>query len=89
MIGFVNWVINEIGLALIWMPVAHFALSAIVGLLVYWLTLTILSHGRFSIYLKEKQSSNQGFSIHRFSLVVALCFAVAVHILEDYTLNIF
>ena len=89
MIGFVNWVINEIGLALIWMPVAHFALSAIVGLLVYWLTLTILSHGRFSIYLKEKQSSNQGFSIHRFSFGLALLFSLCVHILQDYIFNIF
>ena len=89
MIGFIQSIINNKGWDLVWMPVAHFALSAIVGLLVYWLTLTILSYGRFGIYLREKQSTQQGFSIHRLSLVVALCFAVAVHILEDYTLNIF
>ena len=89
MIAFLKSVTSGIGWALVWMPVAHFVLSAGVGLSVYYLILTILSHGRFSIYLKERQSSHQGFSIHRFSLVVALCFAVAVHILEDYTLNIF
>ena len=89
MIGFINSVINEKGWDLIWMPVAHFVLSAIVGLLVYWLTSTILLHGRFGIYLMEKQSTQRGFSIHRFSLVVALCFSVAAHVLEDYTLNIF
>ncbi len=89
MIAFINSVINEKGWDLGWMPVAHFVLSAIVGLLVYWLTLTILSRGRFGIYLMAKQSTQRGYSIHRFSLAVALCFSVAVHILEDYIYNIF
>ena len=89
MIQFIKTIIDELEWDLAWMPVAHFALSAVVGLLVYWLTVTILSRGRFGTYLREKQSTRTGFSIRRFSLAVALCFAVAVHILEDYTLDIF
>lgn len=89
MITFINGIINEKGWASIWMPAAHFALSATVGLLVYWLILTILLRGQFGIYLMAKQSTQRGFSIHQFSLLVALCSSVVVHILEDYTLNIF
>ena len=89
MITFLRNIIIEKGWALVWMPIVHFILSAIVGLLAYWLTLIILSHGQFGLYVTEKLSYHLGFSIHHFSLSVALCSAVAVHILEDYTLNIF
>ncbi len=89
MIGFIDGVINNVGWALIWMPAAHFALSAIVGLLVYWLTSTILSFGLSKVSLKGNYHILGDSFIHRFSLVVALCFSVAVHVLEDYIYNIF
>ncbi len=89
MIAFVGSVISEKGWDLVWMPITHFILSGLVGLLVFWLILTILSTGRFGTYLKEKQFCKEGFSIYRFSFVVALCFSVAIHILEDIFLDIF
>jgi len=72
----------------LWKPAAHFVSSGFVGLLVYWLTLTMLSH------LHSGQQSTPrlmrgAFSIHQFSLLLACSFAVFVHILEDYTLNWF
>ena len=54
----------------------HFLLGFCVGLLAYWLTLTTLLH--FSV------DEVGVFSIHLFSLSVALCFSVLSHILEDY-----
>jgi hypothetical protein len=59
----------------------HFLLSASAGLLVYWLTSTTLSV-TCSAYLCVS-------FIRRFSLLVALCCAVAAHILEDYWLGSF
>ena len=56
----------------------HFALSAIVGLLAYWLISTILSR---TTYFRERVGV---FSTRRFSLLVALCLAVSAHILWDY-----
>jgi len=61
----------------------HFLLSSCVGWLAYWLTSTTLSHS--TIF----QNGVGVFSIHRFSLLVAVCCAVCSHILEDYTLNKF
>jgi len=61
-------------LYIIYCEASHFALSATVGLLVYWLTLTILSH------ITGSQDLIPDSSIYRYSLVVALCFAVATHI---------
>ena len=59
----------------------HFLLSSAAGLLVYWLISTTLSV-TCSAYL--------GVSfIRRFSLLAALCCAVAAHILEDYYLGKF
>jgi len=74
--------ISEIGLDTVICRVGmHFLLSASVGLLVYWLISTTLSV-TCSAYL--------GVSfMHRFSLLVALCYAVAAHILEDYWLGSF
>jgi len=63
--------------------VCHFGLSCFVGWLAYLLTSTILSHTIGS------QTSAEGSSIRRFSLAVALCFAVLAHILEDYMLGWF
>jgi hypothetical protein len=84
----ITWFINDAGWKLIWAPAAHFVLSGCVGLLVYWLTSTILSHylpGGSSIPIFAKVE----FGIHRFSLFLALSFAIWLHILEDYTLNWF
>lgn len=60
---------------------AHFLLSALVGLLVYWLTQTILLH----IFGQSLHVS----CIHRYSLSLALCFSIFAHVLEDYTLKMF
>ena len=62
---------------IIYALVCHFGLSCFMGFAGYWLTLTILS--RLTV----------GGSIHRFSLVVGLCFSVASHILQDYYLGWF
>ena len=74
--------ISEAGIGhVIYCTGMHFLLSAVAGLLVYWLTSTTLSV-TCSAYL--------GVSfIRRFSLLVALCCAVAAHILEDYWLGRF
>ena len=82
------WYIKDVGWELLWKPALHFALSGFVGLLVYWLTSTTLSrcsHGDTSIQVLPKVA----FGIHRFSLFLALAFAIWFHILEDYTLNWF
>ena len=63
--------------------VCHFGLSCFAGWLGYLLTSTILSH------ITGLETLMGGFSIHHCSLLVALCCAVAVHILEDYLLGWF
>ena len=68
---------------IVYCEASHFILGLCVGLSVYYLTSTILLH------ITGLRNLMGDSSIRRFSLVVALCFAVAVHILEDYTLNIF
>lgn len=84
----IKYITEEIGWKLLWGPAAHFGLSGCVGLLVYWLTSTMLlrySSGDISIRVLPKV----GFGIHRFSLSLALAFAVWFHILEDFVLNWF
>lgn len=54
----------------------HFLLSAFVGLSVFLLTSTILSHS------KEVQITS--YSINLYSFLVSLPFAALAHILEDY-----
>ena len=56
----------------------HFGLGFCVGLLAYWLTLTILSH------ITGLQDLMGDFSIRHCSLLVAVSCSVAVHILGDY-----
>jgi len=73
---------------ILWKPIAHFALSGGVGLLVYWLTSTMLSRCSYGGIGTHKLLKG-GFGIHHFSLSVALLFAIWVHILEDYTLDWF
>ena len=72
---------------LVYAPAAHFVLSAIVGWLVYWLTSIMLLRGS-STTLRELKS-RPDFSIHHFSLLLALSSSVFAHILQDYTLNWF
>jgi len=59
-----------------------------VGLLVYWLTLTMLmrlySTIPFTLRLWRVE-----FSIHSFSLLFAVSAGIVFHILEDYILDIF
>lgn len=90
MIGLWRYILSQLKggpLMLVYSPIAHFALSAFVGWLVYWLTLTTLSRGS-STTLREL-TSRPGFSIHHFSLLLALSSSVLVHVLQDYTLNWF
>ncbi len=61
----------------------HFGLSAFVGFLAYWWTLTILSH---TTGLRTLMGN---FSIRLCCLLVSVSCAVAVHILEDYTVGWF
>jgi len=61
----------------------HFLLSGFVGLLGYWLILTILSR---TTYFKKQVGV---FSTHQFSLLAALCFAALAHISQDYLLGWF
>ena len=80
--------LGSIGWKLVWAPVAHFISSGLVGLLVYWLTSTILLPYLFGL-TGNPPSAMGAFSIHQFSLLLAVSSAVAVHIWEDYTLDIF
>ena len=66
----------------LWKGTAHFVLGFFVGLLVYWLTLTILSRISFTKKIGDSY-------IHTLALLLALSFCVSVHLLEDYTLNTF
>jgi len=93
MIGLWHYLISTLSalrhgcITIVYAPIAHFALSATVGLLVYWLTSTMLSHGRSTTL--RVLASRPDFSIHHFSLLLALSSSVFVHILEDYTLKWF
>lgn len=80
--------LKQIGWDLIWKPALHFLSSGLVGLLVYWLTSTIFSHSSYG-GIGILSFGMGGFSIHLFSLVLALSFSVVVHIGEDYILDWF
>ena len=54
----------------------HFLLSACVGALVFWLTLTILS--------KYAVETIPNYYINLYSFLVSLPFASLAHVLEDY-----
>ncbi len=61
----------------------HFLLSATAGLLTYWLVSKLLM--RFACF-KE----NVGLiPTHHFSIIIALCVAVIIHVVQDYTLGWF
>jgi hypothetical protein len=66
----------------LWMSPLHFVLGFFVGWLVYWSTLTILSHLSFT-------KGISGSFIHTLALLLALSVSVLAHLWEDYTLNIF
>lgn len=72
----------------IWKPAAHFVSSGFVGLLVYWWTSIMLmrlySTMPFTLRLRKVE-----FSIHSFSLLLAVSAGIVFHILEDYILDIF
>ncbi len=89
MLALLNSVVSDRGWDLVWMPAAHFVLSAMVALLVYWLTSITLSFGLSRVSLKGNYHIPGDSFIHRFSLVVGLSFSVVAHILEDYIYNIF
>jgi len=72
----------------LWKPVVHFVFSGGVGLLVYSLMRTILSH-LSSGDTGSLRLMKGAFSTHQFSLLLALSFSALAHILEDYTLNWF
>ena len=63
--------------------VFHWLLSACVGWLAYFVTLTILSR------ITGLPDLMGDFSIRHCSLLVALCFSVSAHILQDYWLGWF
>ena len=88
MIELADIVLQKVGAELLWKPALHFVSSGSVGLLVYWWTSTTLSrysHGDTSIQVFPKVE----FGIHRFSLSLALVFAIWIHVFQDYTLNWF
>jgi hypothetical protein len=64
-----------------WALAQHFVLSGCVGLLVYWLTWTILS----AMHLAGMEDGR----IRTYSLLVALCDSVLVHILQDWYIGRF
>ena len=74
-------------ITIVYAPIAHFALSATVGWLVYWLTSITLSRG--SPTMPGEPTSRPDFYTHRLSLLLALSSSVFVHILQDYTLHWF
>lgn len=80
--------LQKIGWDIIWKPLLHFLSSGCAGLLVYWLTSTIFSHLSYGD-IGILSFGTGGFSIHLFSLVLALSFSVLVHIGEDYILDWF
>lgn len=72
----------------IWKPAAHFISSGLVGLLVYWLTLTTLSRSSSGTFGSHRLLKGES-GMHHFSFYLALLFAVWFHLLEDFTLNWF
>ena len=62
--------------------ITHWLLGFCVGASVYWLTSTMLLRTTLGSHM-------DAFSISQCSLVVALCCAVASHIVEDFTLDRF
>jgi len=80
--------LEELWPALIWKPTLHFVSSGCVGLLVYYLTSTMLQRS-LSGDTGTHRLMRGAFSICSFSLLLALSFSVWVHIVEDYTLGWF
>lgn len=71
-----------------WKAIPHFLLSGSAGLLAYWwmsTTLRRLSSGDTPFHGLPRAVS----SIHRYSLLLALSFAIYIHVLEDYILDWF
>lgn len=80
--------ISQQGLMLLWKPSAHFLSSGLAGLLVYWWILTT----QYRYYFGNtgiQQSMRDVYGIHQYSFLLALLFAIWLHIAQDYTLNIF
>lgn len=82
----VELVIKE-GWNLVWKPATHFVFSGGVGLLVYWLTLTILLRSSGGIGTQKLATGESG--MHRSSFCLALLFAIWFHLVQDFTLNWF
>ena len=73
---------------LLYSPPLHFLLSGCVGLLVYWLTLTIFSHP-LSGGIETPTFLIADSVINLYALLLALSFSVLAHCWEDYTLRKF
>ena len=84
----VVWFIQNNWGNILWKSGLHFVSSGFVGLLVYWLTSTMLSR-YYSGGTLPLRFPKVEFGIHHFSLSLAFLFAIWFHILEDYTLNLF
>lgn len=81
-------ILREGVLADYWKVIPHFLSSGFAGLLAYrWMSITLSRYyfGAISFRVLRKDV----YGIHRYSLYLALAFAIFVHVLEDYTLNWF
>lgn len=79
----VQGVMGTIGWDVVWKPALHFVSSGLLGLLVYWLTSTILMRCYCGYLILG--SRRVGFSIHSFSLSLAVSSSILLHILVDFT----
>ena len=76
----VGYTLKEI----VWRLLPHFLSSGVVGLLVYWLTWIILLHIGVIVL-----GSNIALHIKLCLWLLSLSSSIAVHVLEDYTVNWF
>jgi len=82
-------VVQDVGLLEGWWKAPlHFLLSGSAGLWAYWWMSTTLSRYYFG-GISYRKLRKDVYGIHRYSLCLALSFAVYAHVLQDYTLNWF
>ncbi|MGR3295885.1 MAG: hypothetical protein ACUZ8A_06625 [Candidatus Bathyanammoxibius sp.] len=86
MLEIADWVLG-IGWEVIWKPALHFVSSGLLGLLLYWLTLTMLTRyfsKCFSLRLGKVE-----FSTHSFSLLLSVCSGILLHLYVDFSFSVF